>query len=379
LVARREALGLPSSIVAREARLTLEQLSALEKDQVPPSSSEVESLARILAVEAELLMDGQTPAAAADPLRMLLKSAEDFKLGPDLKFRMIQAAAAANDLLDLREEFDAGSRPFQQFQVAPHAPNKTAFDDGASLARKVRTKLKLPDAVPSIRDVVLGLGIPIVAADLSEAGPDAFTIFRPPRRVAIVVNVTGKNSNPLVRRFSLAHDLCHALFDRPAQAPFGVACRQEVTERDLYGESRANAFAGRLLLPERRLGELGKSVLREDVFRKTMETYGIHLMALRLYVKKVLKLSDADALSLLPSVDSSPPLLIRDAEELPAERQATLCRIPLSRRGELAHLVAKFLSVEKLSRGRALELLRVPESFDLGEFVAFFGYSLPQR
>ena len=95
-----------------------------------------------------------------------------------------------------------------------------------------------------------------------------------------------------------------------------------------------------------------------------MEKWGIHFSALRLFTKNLLGLTDEEIARKAPSMDATAPLHIRDAEEFEAER-STAHVVPLPRRGELARLVLREFAADRVSRGRARELLRVDATVDL--------------
>lgn len=357
----REEFGLSRAKVAAQASLSLEELGALESGALEPSVDELERLGRVLGLRPEDLYDDEVPASAGpESIRLLLKSAEVFSPGEELRLRMLDAARAALDLLDLQAELGLPRPAFERFQTTPlAATQEPLYLLGEQLARQVRKSLQLTGPLRSMRDLVTELlGIPLVTADLTRHGPDAFTVYAPGRRAAIVVNIAGKNENKLVARFSIAHELCHTLFDRPAAGSLGIACQMD-HKRALDIEIRANAFAMRLLLPEQELQRLGTDIFQPAVFRKVMEEWGVHFGALRLYVKNFHKLSDEEAERDLPSrVDTTCPLLLRDAEELPAERETSL-PVPWPRRGELLALALDAVRRGQMSRSRLRDLLRI--------------------
>lgn len=104
---------------------------------------------------------------------------------------------------------------------------------------------------------------------------------------AVVLNVNGRNQNELVRRFTLAHEACHVLFDRHDLAALSrfdayddlYACTDE--PRDPH-EVRANALAIHLLAPERLLFD-SWSVARRDI-RRLMTALGISFEAARYHL-----------------------------------------------------------------------------------------------
>ena len=373
---REEQLGLPLGFAARAAKLEERRLVAIEGG-AEPSIDEIESLARTLGLSAELLFDDGVPEreTGVAPIRLLLKSAEAFSPSPDVKLRMAEAARAALDLVDLRVELQGETeRPVIAAVHRQRSTGQALFRQGNALADATRRQLALQQPLASVRDLVVAvLGLEPLAADLGQDGPDAFTVYAPGRRAAIVLNLAGKNANPLVRRFSLLHELCHVLFDRPGSGPLGVACWQDAA-RKLDQEIRANAFAIRLLIPE---AAVTREVLRSSTgLRSLITRYGVHLQALRLFAKNVLRLTAAE-LDSLPQVDPTAPSWVRDAEELMAER-LRVDGVPLPRRGELALTALRAQVRGRIGRGRVRELLHLPASAPLEELLARFSLAPPQ-
>ena len=73
------------------------------------------------------------------------------------------------------------------------------------------------------------------------------SIAGPHHRSAILVNGRyGANAGEAGRRFTLAHELCHLLFDRERGRPLAIASGPWAPRAI---EQRANAFAAMLLMP----------------------------------------------------------------------------------------------------------------------------------
>jgi hypothetical protein len=121
--------------------------------------------------------------------------------------------------------------------------------------------------------------VSVLYADMTPSGPAGLTFADAVRGPTIVLNTVGKNANPAVRRFSLAHELCHVLFDRVRSEPLAILSGY-LTEVGLERERRANAFAVRLLCPESVLRSLDADRPLDSV-RQLLE-YGLHYAAIRL-------------------------------------------------------------------------------------------------
>lgn len=255
----RQKLGISERAVSDKTGIPVDRLSCIELGKTEVSVSELEFLSIALGLKSSDLLDDDIPASAApEPLRVLMKSAEDFTPPDDVRLRIVDAARAALDLLELRRRLGAPRPAIPAF--GPRSPvskrNQPVHAEGSELAKSVRKHFRISGPIRSVRDLLTAdLGVPVVGANLSSFGPDAFSVYAPNAGTAVVLNLRGKNENKLVARFSLLHELAHVLFDRPAQGSMGIACRVS-SERDLRIEVRANAFAMRMLLPERELSKV---------------------------------------------------------------------------------------------------------------------------
>lgn len=367
----RADTGFSVEKVAQLAQLSPSIVERIESGTHDPSFEELDALANVLGLRSdEIYGDQVSESAPREGIRLLMKSAVAYRPSENVRLRMLEAAAAARDLLELQSELRPRRGGFENFLSRPLASSAEApFKLGDKLAQEARQKFAIQGPIASMRDLAQEtLGIPIIAAELTVDGPDAFAVYAPGRRAAIILNLQGKNVHPLVRRFSIAHEVGHILFDRPGMGALGMAC-QVSPERGLDIESRANAFAMRFLLPYGPINKLGHSILQPAVFREVMEKWGVHVSALQLYVEKVLKLSRDEVQSQLPDVDRSSPNRWSEAEELAEERRG-LKRVPMPRRGALAKLVLELVQKDKISRARARELLGIKGDVSIEELAA---------
>ncbi|AFE06703.1 transcriptional regulator [Corallococcus coralloides DSM 2259] len=373
----RADTGFSAGKVAQLAQLPESTVEGIESGAHDPSFEELDALAGVLGLRADEIYDDHiSESAPREGIRLLMKSAVAYRPSEAVRLRMLEAAAAARDLLDLQSELRPSRGGFERFASRPLASTADApFKLGDELAREVRKQLVIQGPIISMRDLAQEtLGIPIIAAELSADGPDAFSVYAPGRRAAIILNLQGKNTHPLVRRFSIAHEVGHVLFDRPGMGAFGVACKVD-PGRGLDIESRANAFAMRLLLPHTQITQLSSEILKPAIFRKTMEMWGVHFSALQLYAEKVLNLSRDEAKHRLPDVDRSSPNQWAMAEELAEERRG-LGQVPVPRRGALARLVLNLVRKDQISHARARELLSINGVASIEELAAEADVSL---
>ena len=128
------------------------------------------------------------------------------------------------------------------------APDTAPFDEGYDLAERLLDELALPGDASwiDVRRMLEQLGVSIVERTLDDS-IRGVALAGDQYAPAIMINPRSPfNKRELGRRFTLAHELCHVLYDRTharrlahvtgAWAPPGV-------------EKRANAFAAMLLMP----------------------------------------------------------------------------------------------------------------------------------
>ena len=91
------------------------------------------------------------------------------------------------------------------------------------------------------------LGVDVAEASLSDESIRGVAIAGPRHRSGIVWNRNNRfNADARGRRFTLAHELCHLLFDRSVGQRLAVASGPRAPPSL---EQRANAFAAMLLMP----------------------------------------------------------------------------------------------------------------------------------
>jgi Zn-dependent peptidase ImmA (M78 family) len=91
------------------------------------------------------------------------------------------------------------------------------------------------------------LGVAVEEAEIRDASIRGVSFAGPQHRAGILINAVHEaNAYPSGKRFTLAHELCHILFDREIGRRIAVASGPWAP-RDI--ERRANAFAAMLLMP----------------------------------------------------------------------------------------------------------------------------------
>ena len=127
-----------------------------------------------------------------------------------------------------------------QYDVAAPRNSADAIAQGERFAVQERQRIGLGAALPveNLSALVSWEGVRTFAADLPE-NVSGLAVHHRSIRPAVLVN-SGQSGS--ARRFSLAHEYAHALFDRKVS----VSKRENPDE---LTEKRANAFAGAFLLP----------------------------------------------------------------------------------------------------------------------------------
>ncbi len=146
------------------------------------------------------------------------------------------------------------------------------WESGYWLAKSVRERLGLEaNKKPDIEGLMRGLGADVQNFNLADPNVLGVCVGTPEYSPLVVVNLACENSKgPSGRRVTLAHELCHLLFDRGG---FRNLARFEggTADGDRLIEMRANAFAIEFLVPMSNLVEGGKFVSNERLGAIAME------------------------------------------------------------------------------------------------------------
>jgi Zn-dependent peptidase ImmA (M78 family) len=212
-------------------------------------------------------------------------------------------------------------------------------------------------------------------AELGSEGPAGVTLAKAQIRPTIILNLEGKNRNPAVRRFSLAHELAHLFIDRQRGKPLAILSGYQ-TESALAIEQRANAFAVRLLCPQNELESVPGDAF--EAAKTLIQKYGMHYAAARLYLRnargiKTLPERIPEAL-LISSIDHN----WEEAEEPHGLSAFPIKRVPPERRTYVAAAAAQAYSRNLISRNRFAEILRVPPTEEIEQVLDFFALAPPE-
>lgn len=375
---REKVLRYRIESVARLSRLDIERLREIEDGGDGPSVYELEVLADLYGIDAEQLADMPIHLDRDQAIEALACLDEFIELGDSTRARIIAASNAARDVRRLQAINSVRPEPLPRI-LEKDMPdrNAPAYKQGAVFATYVRSLLDCGTApIESLRDLVSQIpGILVLYANLTEDGPAGLTFSDASRGTTIVINMQGKNINPAVRRFSLAHELCHALLDTHHKTKLAVLSGY-LNEQALSIEQRANAFAVRLMCPET---ELKKLRLEEpnDAIARLLESYGLHYGAARLYLRNEANVVDLPQLSppAFGAVGTSARL--ERAEAPNGIESFPLVDVPPERRTLVAMYAARAYADGKITRDGFANYLAITPAHEVECVADFFGMTPP--
>lgn len=210
-------------------------------------------------------MLGVTSGTVEDTVRSLLGVGKTVRGGlvtpltlPVMLCRSASPALSTSDLqqlLDLGSTTQEGRTPLQDRQrhepppFGPMAITEDGYERALALRDALGIDLHLPLAgAHDLEDVWLPrMGIAVVDVRLEDSNVDGVAIMHPGWKPVVGVNLSGRfASKPWGRRMTLAHELCHLLYDLDDDGQVGIVSNPWAPQAM---ERRANAFAAMLLMP----------------------------------------------------------------------------------------------------------------------------------
>jgi Zn-dependent peptidase ImmA (M78 family)/DNA-binding XRE family transcriptional regulator len=265
---RRKELGLSQEELAKSIERDRTAVIRLEKGQRKVSAFELAEIAEALHTSVGYLLGRQQPAAAM---------AVAYRVGAAaLPQHLATSRDRARRLFELEALLDglgvlAPPRPDTP-AIAPLARG-SGSTQGRELAIELRRLLQLHDApIPELPDLIE-----------SKTGVDVALEPMPDDVSGLCISVNGtflamvNSAFPLGRqRFTMAHELCHALCGDADE----VRVESDVDEPVTVEEVRANSFACNFLLPLASLHGVRPGDLSDRDILRLMYGYGISLSAL---------------------------------------------------------------------------------------------------
>jgi transcriptional regulator with XRE-family HTH domain len=370
----RAELTLPRDRFAEVIGVSLEHLDRAERGDVKARGAALRGAAEVFGVEvSELLSDGVAGRASTTMLRSFIDHARDTafvevvqrgvhrELGSFV--RHLRRKAWLRDALGKPQpsrlsELRVEARPIAEGSRPPHDADRLAVD--------LRTRLGLgDDPIPSMLALVRDrLGVEVHFTQTLWRRIDGASVSTGPVR-GILVNLAGDGLRWWRTRTTLAHELCHLLFDGGAFAGAGggpllifspAARRSEPTEEGyeprfgqghtsfLQIEQRANAFAAYLLAPPagvRGLFVTGEPARTWETVSRVAGHFGLSPLTAINVLKNVYRWSDQDRYALIDDIDAEGLELSRDHPDVVAAIPETpICarwRTPPSTQGSCLH------------------------------------------
>jgi len=376
---RSALLGFSEEAVVRHSGIRFDRLKEIEKGAGTPLSVwEADALSRLYGVDEEVLTSTPFHVPWGEAVSTLACMEEFREIGDSVRARIVATARAAKDLVTLRDILGIQQPPVPR--LAPGPASEVPWRDGKAIAERARMEIGPRDQNPilSVRDWMRDYlpGVPVLYAKLGDFGPAGLTFAGEKFGPAIVLNLDGKNVNPCVRRFSLAHEVYHLLVDWNRNEPLATLSGY-LEDAGFEREQRANSFAIRFQCPEANLRKLPV----DDGAAATvlMTKWGLHYGAARLYL-----LNNKRGKSLDPVLP--PGIQVTGAEsgwtrsEDPDGLAAfPIPETPLFRRTLVARLAATAYSRGMVQRDRFADLLGVTPDQDLESVLALYGFDPPSE
>lgn len=241
LVRARELIGYSQENVAGALGVSRAMVSYWESARRQPNDRQLAALARLYRVTVDGLRSDEPLAPPVDLAQMLLRSETDLPT---------EAIPGVRDFIDFLERY---AKLAETMGVTIPGLKRSPFisraefdsaDDARRKAEEVRAYLRLGlGPVADVDWVCELLGITVfraeLGADLSETISGAF-VAHPELGFSILVNV---NMTPGRRRFTIAHEIAHALFHSDRSAFVVSRATRSPIERF------ADTFAGEFLVP----------------------------------------------------------------------------------------------------------------------------------
>lgn len=276
LKTRRLALGLGQALVARRAGLHLSELNAIE-DARHRSIRDYERVAQVLGLPISVLYDGNLSSSDATlGTRLRTLGSSEGKLTES----SVALLSEISWVCSTEQRLEKQIHEVKRINPTPVPLTYPAYQQGYDLARQFRQEYGLGTRpIESLRHLAEEiLGVSIVHGNL-QADVAGATLNVGGNRV-IVLNGSGPNGRVEVRRATIAHELCHLLYDHDTDLKSLRVDRldneERIKENDQV-EQRANAFAAELLAP--------RTVLKDEQGSVTIEGltnyFGVSVTLLR--------------------------------------------------------------------------------------------------
>lgn len=239
----RERADLSRAAVAEVLDTSPDRIQRVEAGEEAISAAEVLDLADLFDVQHRDLIQGEAPE---DDLLAIFRGNALLER-EEIQSAVYEAYDICRVVEELRDLLGRGG-PFRSPHEPPSQPQswEEARTQGRALAINERERLSLGfDPIRDLHGLLLDQGLGIGRIQLP---PNVSGLYLS-KKGALPFILLNEAESDERRRFSLAHEYCHALID----VRDGVQVSRKGDES--LTETRANAFAGNLLLPRRAVEE----------------------------------------------------------------------------------------------------------------------------
>jgi Zn-dependent peptidase ImmA (M78 family) len=351
----RKAWNLSPTDLAQRASVSEINLAIAERTG-RATLGELSSLAIALGGSLDDLLAGREFWNATS---IALKTSEvSFELSM-VRARLILLANAANCERALAQFLSLPTQWSKGAALGPVGLQSDIIRQSESLAMKVRDAVGAErEPISSLREFCARLGVVAFLVDLGTDSLDGLMWRERNAAPCIAANVAARAGAGTAIRMTFAHELCHALFDRPKNEAFGLL---EQRVDDAVGrEQRANAFAAYLIAPRisvlgslERLGWKSPEVPTSQHLRALSKLFGMGVEAMAYHLVNCGVWTKSEALR---RKTFSVPYFSDDDREYATPTKAEQA-VPLERRGRVLDLATQALAQGRISVGRWRELL----------------------
>jgi Zn-dependent peptidase ImmA (M78 family) len=290
---------------------------------------------------------------------MALKTSEaSFELSV-VRARVISLASAANCERALAKFLALPSQWPKGAALGPLGLQDDVIQQSEILAKLVREAVGAgSEPLSSLREFCARLGVITFLTDLGTNAVDGLMWKERTAAPCIAANVAARGGANTAIRMTFAHELCHALFDRPKASASGILERR--TDDAVGREQLANAFAAYLIAPRQavhdaltRLGWTRSEVPTSQHLRSLSQFFGMGVEAMAYHLVNCGVWTREEALKRKAfSVTYASDDDREHAAATPAEQT-----VPLERRGRVLDLATQALAQRRISEGRWRELI----------------------
>lgn len=268
LRAAREACRMKQEDVARHLGVSRSAIAQIELGNRAVTSLELDKLAYLYGRDIREFLAAQF--REEDTLVALFRRHPEVTEDEDVLAALRQSVAFGRELTSLERVLglERDLAPLPVYPLPPPPGKWDAIQQGERVALEERRRLELGNApLANVAELLEGQGVRTAELPLPE-DISGLTLLGEDVGVLVVVNNLLPGHSRVRRRFSFAHEYCHALLDRDQKGTISRA-----SERDSLAEVRSNAFAAAFLMPRagveefvRRLGKGRPSRLQADVY-----------------------------------------------------------------------------------------------------------------